>query len=236
LKWGYEFDPKLQFADSLNVYEYANSKPTIEKDPLGLYIGAHKRRLRRCLSDSDESCKGKCGPDVTRSFYQMVTDVKRKLHDEFQQYPSSKDRVCGPDGIMSSTGWDIVEAWSPPYAPGPYPSGKYCDNMVTLNNKCVNIWELNYYLWGLLNRICGHKKEDTLLLAWSWSVSRPDDPVCKYKFASAGYDGGGAIAGPLSDCDMSACCSTKNVPRHPTPLHACVQSSKCLGHNCGNRQ
>lgn len=221
------YDPLSQYHETLNTYEYVKTWPISGRDPFGLKKGEHKERLSACLRTG---CKGSCGPDITIAFSRMVENVRKWLNIEFVQDPSSKSRICGfGSGIYSTDGWDINEAWEKiMFTDGQrtWPEGKYCWNMVTLAGKCVNIWELNYFMWGVVNKECGESKTDILWWAQKWAANRPDDPGCKVAFADAGYEGN--INDPISLCDMSSCCSVNNVPLWNEILTFKVKGSKYL--------
>jgi hypothetical protein len=159
----------------------------------------------------------KCGADITSQFYIAINTVKRELSRKFKD-PDTKARICGKKGIYSKgvDGWDFDAFHRDDYRIGEYPSDYYyrCKNRVTFAGKCYNKWELNYYLWGLLNRMCDNSWRKTDFFA-NWAYVRydcPEDPVCKNQFAKAGYFGNLAY---IDDerCSNDKTCSTGGAPR-----------------------
>ena len=205
------FKPLSQYMDGLSLYQYVFSQPTNYLDPRGLSVAVvPPPRVTRLLFCQ---CKGTCGPDITHEFYDLLRRTRIYLHQQFQD-PAVKATVCGIGGIYHPAGWDISSFFNPWYGyVGKYPSGKACQETVTFAGSCVNKWELNYYYFGFLNRLCGNSKKFMQGFVHLWTATRPDDPYCKSLFADAGYEGGGSISCPLKECSMDKCCSTKNVPK-----------------------
>ena len=216
------FSFENQSADGVNIYRYAGSDPVSQSDAHGLlaYVPfeRHSRRVNACRL---LRCKGKCGPDITQVFNKTFDEVEEKLTKEFEDRPDIKERVCGvgTGGIYHAwDGWDIMNArWKSireTTGTETYPSGIFCKNTATLNGRCVNVWELNYYLWGVVNKVCGNSEVFALSVARLWAQLRPDDPDCKLGFACAGYGSKAALELTSMMCDMSPCCSTDNVPQY----------------------
>lgn len=203
-----------QYADGVNIYQYVYSNPLHGGDAYGLYE-THRCRLSACQL---YGCNEKCGPDITQAFHNAFQELEQELETEFKD-PDIKKRVCGFSGIYHSMGWDFQDAWDGIVEREKgfrYPSVPLCKNTVTFEGHCVNIWELNYYLWGFLNHKCGHSEGEAYRWAAVWSSFRNDSRGCKLLFTTSGYRG---KIEPLSssNCDMSSCCSITNVPPYRNP-------------------
>jgi len=217
------FDHENQYADGVNIYQYVRANPLHSGDAYGLFE-THRCRLSACQL---YGCNEKCGPDITQAFHRIFGKIEKDLTEEFKD-TDVKSRVCGFRGVYDSEGWDIVNAWSGivKRAEGfRYPSVPRCEDTVTFQGHCVNIWELNYYLWGFVNRLCGYTEGKAKRWAATWSSSRPDSRGCKLLFTTSGYKGEVA---PLSssNCDMSSCCSSANVPNYDEELEIHIRGSK----------
>jgi hypothetical protein len=166
---------------------------------------------------------GNCGPDVTSAMFNPLQELRTKLVEYFNSDPKNKDNICGFNGIYNSGGWDFLamhlgktfrtSEWGPDYQG--YPSGG-CSESIKLAGKCYNKWEVNYYLWGFLNRICGNSEYVAIQFADKWSrfkdlsLSEGTLTQCKVAFTRAGFQGSTGIPSVPSYCEYSKC--DLNVP------------------------
>jgi len=175
-----------QYNDSLSLYEYVNSNTLNNLDPKGLVY----------FPWADYSC-GICGLKMSTSeFESLEKKLKKQLDDAIATDPNSKDEIC--KGMYHHRGWDWVGVHdiethqSDNCGCGGYPLR--CKGTIEINGKCYNAHEVNYYLWGLANRLCGHKKEKAIKWARRWATWRPQRAYCKVRWTEAGYDGKVSVA------------------------------------------
>ena len=167
----------------LNLYEYAAGRPTLWSDAYGLYDGDSSP------SDSGPTSGGsseggtsgggssggsggsggggggssgskkppcnKCGPDITAALQKISLNMGRAYNqkDWLQKY-----LLCGGAGLKS---WDIKELHNCEGlgVPG-CPSGAPCSCTYEMFGTCVKGDEANYYLWGVITRLCGFDQAD----------------------------------------------------------------------------
>jgi len=158
----------------------------------------------------------------TAAFDMMEKLLTIEFNNKIAADPKAKKKICGRKtkfgwlgGIYDPMGWDIHEFHEPrTFNPDGCGTCK-CKETVTVNGKCYISHEVNYYLWGLANRLCGHKKKTAKKYARIWAKGRPDSWRCKVKWTEAGFDGVVNVAG----CRAKGCRTTckKRLTSSPRP-------------------
>jgi len=172
-------------------------------------------------------CKRECGPDITDSFFHGLERVSIALEEEFKK-PGRKEAICGNEklgtgGVFSRTGWDIDQFWGSMFL---YDSERVrwlskkepCADTVVFKGHCVKKWELNYYLWGYVNRKCNTSWLKYHFYTDLWtefkSAFSPEDPHCKRSFAGCGRTG--ALVD--NSCYLDKCCKVSGAPIWTNPI------------------
>ena len=183
-----------QYSDGMNVYEYVGSNPVVDSDSLGLYLGLG-RDFADNLPGPRKKC-GICGPDVTAQLTMVRSELSRKYNDP----ANDKDTLC--DEMYSGDGWDIGDLH---YETVQVPSGcatMDCEDTVMVGNKCYSVHEVNYYMWGIINQLCGEGLGKTTFYAHKWAkygapvtaclagIPCKGDADCKKRWAESGYTNG----------------------------------------------
>jgi RHS repeat-associated protein len=135
----------LALAQLRNTYIYGNAHPMQALDPEGLSPW--------------------CGPDITEALKRLATDVTNEFNSHWRI--SQSWGLCTAFGMNS---WDIYtlvwhNAVLPPQCPSGHPN---CENTVEMFGACIKNDEANYFLWGLMNRLCNYTKVSTLGNIWLW--------------------------------------------------------------------
>jgi len=142
-------DPIGFESGDLNMYRYLLNRPLQLVDPTG--------------ENPMNSCKG-CGPDIGISLNLMENRVRAIL---LIMDTTKKKNACST--IFATAGWDIpILAGSGPTVEG-CPSDEKCKRTVTIDGKCYDSHAVNYYLFGLLNKLCGfgYAKGGAAVVGWS---------------------------------------------------------------------
>ena len=189
--WNNPFGITNQYTDGYGLQVYAGFNPVNNRDDWG---------LKNC---------NRCGPDITSQFIKMINRTKYELSEAFRD-GNVKRRVC--KSIYSTRGWDVFRP-DESISTKDYPKGKDCKDRVVFAGMCVNKWELNYYFWGLLNRLCDNSWLMTDIAA-NWAYLRPGSPTCKKSFAKAGYFGNYGFI--KSGCNNRDKCPTNGSPTWKT--------------------
>lgn len=159
--------------------------------------------------------------------------------EHFEKNEGAKEKICGFGGIYHSYGWDFEAVFNEGqhiiFRPGEngnmesisYPSNQ-CLETFKLNGACYNKFEINYYLWGYVNRLCGNSRTVALLTAdtWAqykdWKIGENTLTQCKLAFAAAGYEGMTGLASIPSYCSYKKC--KLNVPTYESKdLEPCLR-------------
>ena len=216
------FKPEKQYTDGMNIYEYVGDGPISSNDSLGL-TELHPVRVNRLHC----KCKRECGPDITDSFFHGLERVSIALEEEFKK-PGRNEAICGNEkfgtgGVFSRTGWDIDQFWGSMFL---YDSERVrwlskkepCADTVVFKGHCVKKWELNYYLWGYVNRKCNTSWLKYHFYTDLWtefkSAFSPEDPHCKRSFAGCGQTG--ALVD--NSCYLDKCCKVSGAPIWTNPI------------------
>ena len=136
----------------LNLYGFVLNNPISGIDPFGL----------ECM----------CGANITKS----LKALKRKIEKRFYAAsPEARTKGCTQyTQKISGNGnnWDLEFDNK---AKG-CPTGKKCQETVTVNGKCHNKWEVNYLLYGTIFRLCNeHSSYKEIKRMRSHGMSSPGD-------------------------------------------------------------
>ena len=145
---------------SLSEYQYRKYSPVLgrwlSRDPIGEEGDLNRYGFVRQdpIDSIDLFGLEKCGPDVTSSFYRNLVEAQERFNAATPQ-----ERVAGCYKYLDTTeaiggnAWDFV-------FPSAADGGPGCEGTVTLNGGCHYRWEINYALFGVLNRLCGRTLEE----------------------------------------------------------------------------
>ena len=228
---------------SLHKYLYGHNNPVNHRDPTGkfsstgLLVGIGIRALifrimqavvltyvigfplyHAGLSMSQKS--GHCGPDVSDRLKKLRARLRTLYTEEWQDNPEQRKQVCKQ--MYSARGGDIKQfilrdLWDSPKGSGD------CEDSAAVNGFCYSVYEINYFLWGSINKLCGKGWTRAWLFALTWStyqapVNAAWDPEDEYhgssyskaNWTTAGYQNNNfAALRPLlseyssCDCDLS---------------------------------
>ncbi|NRF68875.1 RHS repeat protein [Aquincola sp. S2] len=130
----------------LNLYEYVRSRPLDYTDPSGMV-----------------PCK--CGPDISDALVDLAQDVEQAF-DTMGWF--SKMMYCSDFKLNR---WDIKELHNCiGLGVAGCPSGAACSCTVELFGVCLKGHEANYYLWGVIGRLCGMSQWKTVDIVTSWKM------------------------------------------------------------------
>ncbi len=150
-------DP-IDFRGGVNLYEYAGDDPLARVDPRGSdsypiwALPACGSGTNSPLPSPIPKPEGTCGLDITDRLQQL----KAEMEAAFSRAPSAtKESACyRMHGVGEA--WDITETLN--NGGGNFTSGSCgagaCEGTVQVNGLCYLAGEVNYYMWGLANRLC----------------------------------------------------------------------------------
>ena len=188
------FDVLSQYRDGLSLYEYAAGNPAAKFDPYGL---------------SGSTCNT-CGSDVT----EPIKTFEAWLSMHYYLPTTDRDKLCKKilnRGMWAGNGWEIDKLSSWTSQPGCQLGD--CKDTVTVHGKCYNRSAVNYYMWGLMNKLCGNTfNEMRTGIVWPilWSGMFED----KSTWAAAGFFTGSPSVVPAPEryrkcLTGSPCCNWK---------------------------
>ena len=141
-------DP-IGYYDGMSLYQYVGGRPKALLDPDGLYC---------------------CGRDVTN----LLRSMLRRIQSRWRNLDwKARNQIC--NGIWAPKGWDIDEMYgskplvnklvdeSKGKCPDINDEADPCRRTVTVNGECFDTAQVNYILWGKLNRLCGASLTATLM-------------------------------------------------------------------------
>ncbi|MHC4461711.1 MAG: RHS repeat domain-containing protein [Planctomycetota bacterium] len=187
--WPNRFVVPDQYQDGLGLYGYANNSPIVYFDQWGLF------HPRRCWPNIIEKC-GSCGPDITFA----LVSLRWKLFVDWHMLwdPNERQRRCDAiEGRSALSSWDIFELHNETIKGGTCD----CKDTVSVNGGCYCVHEVNYFLWGVTNKLCGKGLTWTRWSARFWStfgapamcflggVSCEGTPSSKANWAEVGFLG-----------------------------------------------
>jgi RHS repeat-associated protein len=129
-------------APIMNGYVYGDNRPLIYLDPSGLI----------CKSSD-------CGTDVTEHLVDLYGQISTKFKQLVANRPESAKRACH---ALNNIAWfSFYRAWDTyelAHEKGnfvrPGCGRGHCEFTVTVNKNCYKPEHVNYYLWGLINKLC----------------------------------------------------------------------------------
>jgi len=239
--YGSYTNPQGQYADGMNLYQYVRSNPVKNVDSFGLqafpFIYMQPAPPRRC---------GNCGPDITSKIDALNKELSSWFNDDLS--PSERDDYCY--GRVSLGGWEIVELKTISDLVKRDSSYKECatgdcKDTVQVHGRCQSPHEVNYYLYGVMTRLCADHFSDEIASATGNNIYQPEvnlhpqDPLvqfilagihtlfwdwkpgndrhCKLAWMRAGFDGNpaGVSCGDRFYCKKDVC---KNSPNFLSAL------------------
>ena len=206
------FSVRAQYTDGLNLYGHLASNPVSRQDPMGLLPPVPpwggpppKPVAKKC---------GNCGVDVSFALT-MLQLVLPFYYGSLS--PAEQAKRCSK--MVSTNGWEIHDLHHPYSAPMPRGCGD-CQATVAIYGNCYSIHEVNYFLWGAINRICGNSLAFTTTTAFVWAsvgarcvaayggISCEGTPGSKTNWAKVGYTDNFGLLTPasseFSDCKVSS--------------------------------
>ena len=161
-------DPIGYAANDANLYRYVRSSPTMHVDPLGTLPPdgfPSCPELDPTLPDDmfQDRCN-RCGLDITHRLVELET----RITTEFNDLPF-EEQASACNGMVSLNGWDIAQFFTADLG---HFQGKGCGTgscrlTVMVGGSCYYTADVNYYLWGLANRLCheaGHGTETEIIV------------------------------------------------------------------------
>jgi len=169
-----------------NLYEYVKSLPTSRYDPKGL---------------------GCCGPDIGDKLRELMTQLERDFENLKNLSPEDAEAVC--DDMVDTTGWDIRELMGEGCSACTSLEGcgtPPCDFFIAVDGVCHLATDVNYVLWGRMNKLCGNSEDFatgfatlyTTVLEWWGAIrhltapsesSNHTDPANDWTRAGYNYNG-----------------------------------------------
>ena len=163
-------DP-VGYEGGVNLFRYVLNNPLIYVDATG------EQAIDACPI---------CGPDISVSLTLMDNRIR---HMMLIMDPAMKTHACA--SMFSSDGWDIpiLVGHQGPSVEG-CPSDNRCNGTVTVDGKCFDHFAVNYYLFGLLNKLCGngYAQGAAYVVAWS-NIVYGHAPGAKSVWYCKGYYG-----------------------------------------------
>ena len=157
---------------------------------------------------SGTKCWWRCGPDITDGLKATKKQVEADFHALEASDPEKAKANCEPFAewlnspdkyVWAMSAWDMDMVWDEngPYAHtgeflGGCPFGQGCKGSVTVSGTCHWKWNVNYLLYGWINKLCGIDKGHMRNTIRAWKATKPKDwgeIGNAVAFAEAGYDG-----------------------------------------------
>jgi len=199
-----------------NRYEYAMDRPTIWWDAYGLDPGDSSPGDSgggSGGSGSGSSGTGgsggstppsptpctKCGPDITNALRVLETDLTKFVDDDLDWL--SRFFVCQ---LSTSSSWDIYELHNHLVKNPNCPIN--CDHSVEMFGVCVDDGDANYFMWGVMARLCGYYSEDSEEAVYFYKANLPVEGYGVNAYLAAiwaersGYSSGKAVGSPNKKC------------------------------------
>jgi RHS repeat-associated protein len=146
-------------AAGVNLNAYLRNSPANAADPLGQMAAAGSAAAGGC-----------CGLDIGARLQELLRALDARIA-EIRKTPCRMARMCV--NMVSRVGWDIQEFYQLGLPDGKADAGFYepgcntgeCRGTLRLYGRCYRANEMNYILWGWMNRAC----RDSLS---SWATER----------------------------------------------------------------
>lgn len=200
------------FVDNAPIYKY-DAKGLLTLDDYGNWFFNKK-----CW---------KCGPDVTEGLKGVKKDVEERFNalTKEQKFancaPFALDTFDPNKYLWALIAWDIHGlAFEDVRVRGSdgvslCPFGRGCKETVMVDGKCHWKWNVNYLLYGWMNKQCGVSKSRMTKVAKTYKFIKGDwgDAGMAAKFAGAGHDGwpnGGSIPEDKNYKDCGECSQKYN--------------------------
>ncbi len=167
-----EFKPNRQYDDYMSLYSYANSRPTVYIDSLGLSISF--------------GC-GTCGPDVTL----LLDQLREKMIKDFNSLSRAK-KLAKCTGRYGTNSWDVEQLHDPDLLLGRKGQGcatGACQETVMVHGRCRSSHAVNYYMYGIMHSLCSSTPEHDVERGLLWPILVSGDAKCKAAWARAGVRG-----------------------------------------------
>jgi RHS repeat-associated protein len=204
----------VQSLSNLHRYLYVGNSPVSSIDPSG-YWGISEAIITSEQSATNinlrpivgNSCN--CGKDVTSALKDTYNDVSTRyasMTEEKQRVNREPFKLANlltneEYRTKAAGGWEIWEltwGWDDSHLTGTCGKGPGSRETVTIGGKCYYSWDVNYILFGWLNKLSGLSKENMLSVISMWSVVKPfrnhditkyENPTNKKLWAIQGYNG-----------------------------------------------
>jgi len=202
---------KKQYSDGMSLYEYVKSQPVVHIDPQGLY-----NYYARQAAIPSKRC-GVCGPDVTSHLALLAKKVK----DFYDDIPDPAMQMAFCNSNFHEQGWDIHqfkpslydEEWAKDLGIPIFPTKAWscqtgdCKETVRVAGRCQSQHEVNYFLWGVMERLCKEHRTDEQRdvvwgYTWKYTFKVGNAHKCKMAWIKAGFDNNvyGVTCGNLDFC------------------------------------
>ena len=121
--------------------------------------------------------RGKCGVDITQQLEQVEQRVIDALNNVLQNDPSKFTDICSNMAGVRDITWDMSHLsgagmGGTSFALGTWGSEHPCLGTVTVNNYCYYAAEVNYYLLGIVRRICAEHCNGWRSFRQGWDIIR----------------------------------------------------------------
>ncbi len=195
-----------------NRYEYVMGRPTILWDAYGLDPGdSSPGDSSGGSSGSGSGGSGtggshtpktppctKCGPDITNALRALETELTNFVDNDIDWL--ARFFLCS---MPAASQWDVDELHNHQVKNPNCPVN--CDNSVEMFGICVDDGDANYFMWGVMARLCGHTHGDEgLVNFYKANIPVEGYGVNAYLAATwaerSGYSSGKAAGTPNSKC------------------------------------
>jgi RHS repeat-associated protein len=106
---------------------------------------------------------GSCGKDVTAALTRLYSNLEDHYNNRMDE--AERNRRC--NRMYSGDGWDIYELF---FVDSTLAGTDDCEATVKVNGNCYSVYEVNYFLWGAMNKLCGESLFVAKRFAWTWAT------------------------------------------------------------------
>jgi RHS repeat-associated protein len=235
-------DP-IGYKGGMGLYTYVSNEPAMLMDPSGLDPKCCQKYLKNktqvyyyksyldCYPDESvemKYCCGKppasinwCGPDITAE----LKKVRARVEAEFLRWTTGqKWKACANTfNILdwetgAFTAWDIYPLRNTGVTAGKCPTKPKCEKTVELAGTCMWHYEANYYLFGVITRLCENQSgmiylnsamgRSMVYLRKAWLMELPTKNTTKA--FELGYGWGGGKGEDVNGCQVN--CGAYSTP------------------------